>query len=313
MQLIIKEYLKELSRNSDNRLFLFYDFYRNPNSALGGSDNKTMEDYYNYGNIKYLVKCEGFFDFLNLCTYDESFMNKLENEGNNNNLLGKIRKLIFDIEEYRNHYFKDLEDEKFRSFFKNIAPIGEYNKKYNVWQLCGLMDYYKRCGWLYEIGMNHEQTLNIRESIISSLKSNNNFMLDVYNEKYVEPLIREDFMIEEIKNGNYQEIDSIFLLNSDGYLFDKIAFKALVCSNKFLDLCDDELLDRDLPFYVINRIMDLVEMSIEFHDLDFSEGYEYLYILLGEKKVGQYNSELAHEILNKFRSKIKDKKVIKLY
>ena len=54
-------------------------------------------------------------------------------------------------------------------------------------------------------------------------------------------------------------------------------------------------------------------MSIDFHNLDFDEEYEWLYNIVGERKVRDYNSELAADILDKFESKIRNSKVIRLY
>lgn len=309
----LKEYFQKLKNDRNENIFLFYQFYKYPNIYLGGSEDNTMNNYYNYGSIKTLVLCEDFFHFLYLCFDDKDFVLRLENDGLNNNLLIKIRYLIFDFIEFREHYNSDLEDEEFRQFFRGNKPIGKYATKYNNLQLSGLVKYYKRCGWLYEIKLPKSKALQVDKDLLNWLKFINDVILDVYHEKYIEVIDTENFLINSIKNEEYDALYRLVYFLDDDFLINKKYFRALVCSNNFLDLCFSELLNRDLSYNLIKKIIDVLEMSLDLQNEDTILEYENLCGVISEKRVNEYNCELADVILRKFYDKVQNSKILQLY
>ena len=96
---------------------------------------------------------------------------------------------------------------------------------------------------------------------------------------------------------------------------DKKTFKALMCSNKLLDLCKRKLLRRNLSFNVMEKIVVLIDVSIDLHEENFEEDstFEWYYNMIGKKRVNEYDVDLAREVIDKFDKKVKSTKVLKLY
>lgn len=70
----IKEFVSKLEQTEKEQYFRLYRFYKNPQLSLGGSEESTIDNYYEYGDIKHFILNNIFFEFLELCLKDEEFL-----------------------------------------------------------------------------------------------------------------------------------------------------------------------------------------------------------------------------------------------
>ncbi len=308
----LKEFLSNYNSDLSNDLLLFYQFFNDPKQVLGGDEDNTLKNYYEYGRVKELLQAKDFFVFLDLCLGSYDFRRKLENEGINKNLLIKIRYIIFDFQDYKKWYIQNLETEDFREVIMGQRVIGKYVKKYKVGELICIRRHYEKCGWMYKC-IPYERTLDVDDTLLLDLIRKNNFASDIFYETYEELPNLERFLIENMLGGNY---DSLMYLacNSKEYLYYNNRYnKALVCSNKLLDACFSQILNQDLSYDVINKFIALLSTSINLHNLNFDESQEWLYNVVGNKKIEEYNVEFAKKVLELFQEKISQSKLIRLY
>jgi len=309
----VKKYLKEMGLNKDSNMFLFNQFYLNPDIILGGEDESTIEEYYKYGRIKDLLLSYNIFEFMLLCMRDPDFRERIDGR---QNIVRKINFLVYDFREFRNNFIDDYYNKTFVRMINSEKCIEEWKEKYGRTIISSLVDHYKKFGWLYNIGLKHENTINIDDNILKELMQSCSLWQDIYREKYIEPEKIENIFINELDKGNYSEVvDRVNLYMNDPEYMDNKSFKALICSNKLLDLCKRKLLRRNLSFNVMEKIVFLIDVSIDLHELDFEEEstFEWYYNIVGKKRVSEYNVDLAREVIDRFDNKVKNTKVLKLY
>ena len=309
----VKNYLKEMALNNDGNMFLFNQFYLHPDIILGGEDESTIDEYYKYGRIKDLLLSYKIFEFMLLCISDKEFRERIDGR---ENLARKMGFMAYDFLEFRNNYIEDFNNESFIRMLNSEEPIGKWKEKYNILEISFLVDYYKKYGWIYNIGLEHVKTLDVSDKLIDKLQKELDDWSWVYYEEYIEPERLEDGFISALDKGNYYEVINIASFYMDNPEFmDKKTFKALMCSNKLLDLCKRKLLRRNLSFNVMDKFIELIEMSIDLHEENFEEEskYEWYYNMVGKRRVSEYNSDLAYDIIDKFYKKIRNTKVLKLY
>jgi len=309
----VKNYLKEMALNNNGNMFLFNQFYLHPDIILGGEDESTIDEYYKYGKIKDLLLSYKIFEFMSLCMSDHDFRERIDGRCN---LVRKMNFLAYDFRDFRNNYNEDYYNESFIRMLNSEEPIGKWLEKYNVLMICSMVDHYKEYGWLYNIGLEHSKSMCVDDNIVKQAMHDFNMWQEVYHEIYIEPARIEDRFIRDLDNGNYFEvIDRVnFYLSYPEYM-DSKTFKALVCSNKLLDICKRKLLRRNLSVNVIDKFIELIEMSIDLHEENFEEEskYEWYYNMVGKRRLSEYNSDLAYDIIDKFYKKIRNTKVLKLY
>ena len=149
----VRKFLSKIEQEDINQYFRLYKFYLNPKVSLGGNDESTLEEYYEFGDIKHFILNNTFFQFLRICLQDKRFTSKLDLT-----LLSKIRFILYDSKEFKREYFIGLEDKYLREWCKNQVPLVPiYSKKYNIYQLIGIATIYKKYGWIYELELNKEQ------------------------------------------------------------------------------------------------------------------------------------------------------------
>lgn len=308
----LKEFLINYGQDLSNDLLLFYQFFYNPKLVLGGDGDSTLKNYYKFGRLKELVRANSFFQFLNLCLGDYDFCRRLENEGINKNLLIKIRYIIFDFQEYKKHYNKDLESKEFSEVIKGQMPLGSYVKKYGLGEMLSIKDHYDKCGWMYNT-IPYERTLNVSESLLSTLIWKNDWASEVFKERYEDIPNFEKFLIQNMSLGEYDSLQFLACNSKEYSYFNNKYNKALVCSNRLLDACRLDIINHDLSYDTIIKFIDLLNMSIDLHNLNFDSGHEWLYNLVGSKKIKQYNIELAMSVRDLFVEKISQSKLIRLF
>lgn len=309
----VKNYLKEMALNNDGNMFLFNQFYLHPDIILGGEDESTIEEYYKYGRIKDLLLSYKIFEFMLLCISDKKFRKRIDGR---ENLARKMGFMAYDFLECRNHYIEDFNNESFIRVLNSEEPIGKWKEKYNILEISLLVDYYKKYGWIYNIGLEHAKTLKVSDKLIGKLQKELDNWSWVYYEEYIEPKRLEDGFISALDKGNYYEVINIanFYMDNPEFM-DKKTFKALMCSNKLLVLCKRKLLRRNLSFNVMEKIVFLIDVSIDLHEENFEEDstFEWYYNMVGKKRVSEYDVDLAKTIVDKFDEKVKNTKVLKLY
>lgn len=308
----LKEFLINYGQDLSNDLLLFYQFFYNHKQVLGGDDDSTLKNYYEYGRVKDLLRAKDFFHFFNLCLGNYDFRRRLENEGINQNLLIKIRYIIFDFQEYKKHYNKDLESPDFSEVIKGQMPLGSYVKKYGFGEMLSIKEHYDKCGWMYNT-IPYERTLNVSQSLLVELIKKNNFASDVFREKFEDIPNLENFLIQNMILGEYDSLQYLACSNTKYSYFNNKYNKTLVCSNKLLDACRTDIINHDLSYDIIVKFIDLLNMSIDLHNLNFDSGHQWVYNLVGSKKIKQYNIELAISVRDLFVEKISQSKLIRLF
>ena len=210
----LKDFLINYGKDLNNDLLLFYQFFNNPKQVLGGDDESTLKNYYEFGRIKDLLRAKDFFQFFDLCLCDYDFRRRLENEGLNQNLLIKLRYIIFDFQEYKKHYNKDLESSDFSEVVKGEVPLGSYVKKYGLGEMLSIKEHYDKCRWMYNT-IPYERTLNVSNSLLVELIKKNNFASDVFREKFEDIPNFEKFLIHNMILGEYDSLQFLACNNSE--------------------------------------------------------------------------------------------------
>lgn len=180
----VKEFLQEMEKNDSEEYFLFARFYFSPDKVLGGNDEKTLDEYYKFGDIEKLILNNNFFQFLKACSLDSEF-----NERLNYNLLRKIRFLLFDSKDFKKEHLEDLEDLYLREFCQNKVPLGPiYAKKYRQLELYFIIEHYKKYGWIYEVDDHKEKLAKIDDKLLDELIYENGWNLDICYDTEIKPI-----------------------------------------------------------------------------------------------------------------------------
>lgn len=294
----VKEFLNLVKKEDSAQYFRLYKFYKNPAVSLGGTEEKTLESYYQHGEIKNLIANNIFFQFLDLCLREESFVQKLDFI-----LLRKIRFLLYDSKVFKEEYLDPLEDPYLRNWCSNKVPIGEYySKKYNKLELWSISLKYQELGWIYELGLGKEIINDLDLNLIRRLLSEISFQIDVYYERYVKPIEDRKILLDTIRQEDYSASRNCFLESRDA--FDKRVFKNLVCDNDFLDIVEETLLPKDLPKGVITNIISILEVSVDFKTLNIKyEDFQLHYQELGKERIASYNYQRAIKLISELKKK----------
>ncbi len=301
----IKEFLSKIEQTDKEQYFRLYKFYRNPQLSLGGSEESTIEKYYEYGDIKYFILNNTFFEFLELCLKEREFEKKLDF-----NLLRKIRFLLYDSKEFKKMYFEPLEDPYLRDWCNNKVPIGPiYGKRYNMLDLYGISCRYQEHGWIYDLGLPKEQIDSLNTQLIEHLMDVNSLDQEVYYEKYIKPEEDRRSLLNRIKEEDYENYQNCFLYGRDGS--DRKVFLHLVCDNEFLQIVEENLLKQPLPKIVIQNIIDILQVGIDFRTLNkIYEDFDYHYQQLGKEKVQSFDYKRAKRLISMLLEK-ENPKIIK--
>lgn len=303
----IKKYLEFLKKQDGKQYFLLNKFYFFPDKSLGGSEEETLEKYYNYGDIKKLVLNNNFYQFLQLCMEDINFNNKL-----NYNLLRKIRFLLCDTLEFKREYISDLEDDYLRKFCGNEVPIGPiYSKKYSKLELYFIITHYQKIGFIYDQCPSIDKKDDIDTKLIENLIWTNGWKIDLYYEEYIKPIEERKSILKSIETDNYNDQLNCFLAIRNGH--DKKSFHSLVCNNEFLNLIQNVLLEKELSNIVIDNIIEILEIGINFKTRNnIYEDFSYLYQKLGEQKIKEFDYKRAMNLITLLTTKKKSSKIIQL-
>lgn len=305
MKTEIKKFLEEIKKQNGKQYFLLNKFYFFPSNSLGGNEEETIEEYYNYGDVKQFFLNNNFFQFLELCMDDLDFSKKLDY-----NLLRKIRLILCDNLDFKNEYISDFEDEYFRKICCNEAPIGSiYSKKYNQSEWWFLKDHYKRFGFMYELSLSSSKIDKLDTKLLEKLIWRVGKELDVYYKNYVKPINDSKIILKRIESDNYRDPRNCFLMSTDGH--DQETFCSLVCNNDFLKMITDVLMEKELPDTIIDNIIEILELGINFKTQNkIYEDFDYLCQLLGEKRIKEFDYKRAINVITLLMKKKKNHKII---
>lgn len=313
-----KELMHSLELYDKNNYFLFQRFYRNPSEVLGGSDEQTIDHYQDYGEIKQLVFNKSFFNLMN-CLFDYNDWDSNFSEKLNLNLLRKLKFLCYDTINFRKNslenYIEDLHDEYLRKFCRNEVPLGHYTKKYNVLELSCIIEHFNKYGWLYELGINQEKIDEVNVDDIRELMYRIQSEIDIYYEKYIQPLEEQKDILKRIENENYEDDNCLFLMVRKGE--DKKSINALVCCNEFLEIINNTLLQKKLPKIVIENIINILSIGIKLKtyilDVEYNEESAFKYLcILGEERIKNFNYKEAERLISLLIKKLREKSNCKL-
>jgi hypothetical protein len=291
-----KEFLRKLEEEDTDNYFLFYKFYFFPSRVLGGSDDETIDKYYEYGDIKRLILNYKFYEFLEICMEDKTFKEKLDF-----NLLRKIRFILFDCKDFKNEYISDLEDDYLQKFCQGEVTSGPvYSKKYKSIELWLISEHYKKVGWIYKLNISDEKDkidINLLKDLIRTNESEQN----VYYATYIEPINIRKRLLDSLKKGNYN-----FFVDME--LRDRRKFRSLICDNEFLSVAKEYLFPIELPPEVIDNIIYIIDIGIDFKKMNSDKytNFNYYYELLGKERVKEFSYQEAIEVKNLFEKKKKN-------
>ena len=123
-----------------------------------------------------------------------------------------------------------------------------------------------------------------------------------YYEDVVVPIFEKKRVFSLIKNDCYHDVESCYLFARHGK--DRESFRYLVCSNDFLDVVESFLLKIDLSPIIIDHIIEILIMGIQFRTLEtIYEDFWSLYRILGRDKVIHFEYERAKELIKQLEKK----------
>lgn len=295
----IKSFLKKIEKEDRKQYFILGKFYLNPEVSLGGSEEETIEQYQNYGDIKKLMLNSYFYEFLEICLKQKNFINKI-----NFNMFRKLSFLIFDTLDFKERYIKDLEDDELRACFNTGFDTDlKYQKKYKTIEFYGLYNRNKEHGWIYDLKISREEIDKLDNGFLFSLKSEISLLGEIYYDKNIQPEEDRKMAILRVKTDSYDDIYNCFLSRPP---MSKEIFDTVVCDNEFLGIVEEVLLNKDIPDIILKNIIEIIEIGINFKTLrtDLYQDFTLFYNQLGREKISEFNLKNANKLLILLKQKL---------
>lgn len=300
----IKKFLERVEKSNPQNYLYLCRFYYQPEKSLGSSAEETIENYQDYGDIKSLVLNPSFFHFLTLLEKEPHFYSGLSL-----NLLRKLRFILYDSKDFIEHYTPELTNPELQAIFKERKPLSEsIIKKYSRLNLISLAGIYYQYAWIYDLDIPKEVLNKINVTTLDNLL----FYLALrYDFKYsheVEPLKEKERIYSRIKNDDYNDLQNCLLAKYEGS--SNIAFRYLICENAFLDVVQNDLLPQYLPKVVIEHIIEILTISVDFKTMNAKyENFWALYESLGKERIKSFDYERAKKLITLLQSKMEQPKL----
>ena len=142
-------------------------------------------------------------------------------------------------------------------------------------------------------------------SLIDFLIRKVTFLEEEYCERVILPEIERKVILKKIVEDDYYNVLDCFLFERHGKDF--VSVRNLVCDNEFLNVVDNYLLDSDLPIVIIENIIEILQIGVDFKTANVKH-YFTAFQMLDANKVKNYSYKRAMEIINLLEIKKRDKK-----
>lgn len=295
MLIASKNILKKLEKENLKDYWLFYQFYFSPSQILNSQNEEIDEKETIPNSMKELLKNPYFLSFLTTCMNDPKFLSKLTKE-----LIIILKDLSFDLIIFKQDYIADLEEEELIAICNNEAFINEYyRQKYTVIELFRIVKHYKKYKTFYDLKL---QPKDLNESLLIKLSNSLN-VFEFYYDIHLKPFAKKEGILDLIRFNNYDIPSTCYLETHDGH--DQESFLTLVCEQEFLNIIEEILLTKDLSQTIMNNILEILEISINFKTLKtFSyENFMAHYSNLEKEKIKKFNLQKAIYLKKKIQKK----------
>ncbi len=112
-------------------------------------------------------------------------------------------------------------------------------------------------------------------------------------------------------NDNKNFIDKLKEEEDPLYVYDINDYKiitSIVCDNNFLKKINEKYLNQDTPYYIIKKVIEVLELSINIHyDYELGIKINVYFEYISKEKIRNYNASDAEKYLNLLLNKLNNK------
>lgn len=305
----IRAYIKQLNQELSPNFFHFYSFYKDPINSLGGDDAHTLNDFQDYGLIKFFIGNGEFLKLLDLCLDDTDFLNLIKN---NRVILNKLGMIV----SYSNVLFNlRISINDLPRFYDvvNGADDSSLREKYGDYDYARIVEFFKNHPWTFELNTDFTNC-----DPILSRKLNNfiNNQLALKDKADFETEIDKNVAFNRIITDDYSKPESCYLFNKNGS--DMESFRFLVCNKDFLDVLEKHLIGKVLSEEIFNNIICILRLSIDivsYYDiyaLDVPWYQEMIDNNIGKDRVSAFDIYKCLCVIGRLQNNSKKSKIIYL-
>lgn len=305
----IRAYIKQLNQELSPNFFHFYSFYKDPINSLGGDDAHTLNDFQDYGLIKFFIGNGEFLKLLDLCLDDTDFLNLIKN---NRVILNKLGMIV----SYSNVLFNlRISINDLPRFYDvvNGADDSSLREKYGDYDYARIVEFFKNHPWAFELNTDFTNC-----DPILSRKLNNfiNNQLALKDKADFETEIDKNVAFNRIITDDYSKPESCYLFNKNGS--DMESFRFLVCNKDFLDVLEKHLIGKVLSEEIFNNIICILRLSIDivsYYDiyaLDVPWYQEMIDNNIGKDRVSAFDIYKCLCVIGRLQNNSKKSKIIYL-
>lgn len=305
----IRAYIKQLNQELSPNFFHFYSFYKNPINSLGGDDAHTLNDFQNYGLIKFFIGNGEFLKLLDLCLDDTDFLNLIKN---NRVILNKLGMIV----SYSNVLFNlRISINDLPRFYDvvNGEDDSSLREKYGDYDYARIVEFFKKHPWAFELNTDFT---NCDSMLLRKLNNFINNKLALKDKADFETEIDKNVAFNRIITDDYSKPESCYLFNKNGS--DMESFRFLVCNKDFLDVLEKHLIGKVLSEEIFNNIICILRLSIDivsYYDiyaLDVPWYQEMIDNNIGKDRVSEFDIYKCLRVIGRLQNNSKKSKIIYL-
>lgn len=305
----ISAYIKQLNQELSPNLFHFYSFYKDPINSLGGDDAHALNDFQDYGLIKFFIGNGEFLKLLDLCLDDTDFLNLIKN---NRVILNKLGMIV----SYSNDLFNlRISINDLPGFYDVVNGEDDSNlrEKYGDYDYARIVEFFKKHPWIFELNTDFT---NCDPILLRKLNNFINNQLALKDKADFETEIDKNVAFNRIITDDYSKPESCYLFNKNGS--DIESFRLLVCNKDFLDVLEKHLIGKVLSEEIFNNIICILRLSIDivsYYDiyaLDVPWYQEMIDNNIGKDRVSEFDIYKCLCIIGRLQKNSKKSKIIYL-
>ena len=305
----IRAYIKQLNQELSPNFFHFYSFYKDPINSLGGDDAHTLNDFQDYGLIKFFIGNGEFLKLLDLCLDDTDFLNLIKN---NRVILNKLGMIV----SYSNVLFNlRISINDLPRFYDvvNGADDSSLREKYGDYDYARIVEFFKKHPWAFELNADFT---NCDPILLRKLNNFINNQLALKDKADFETEIDKKVAFNRIITDDYSKPESCYLFNKNGS--DMESFRLLVCNKDFLDVLEKHLIGKVLSEEIFNNIICILRLSIDivsYYDiyaLDVPWYQEMIDNNIGKDRVSKFDIYKCLCVIGRLQNNSKKSKIIYL-
>ena len=305
----IRAYIKQLNQELSPNFFHFYSFYKDPINSLGGDDAHALNDFQDYGLIKFFIGNGEFLKLLDLCLDDTDFLNLIKN---NRVILKKLGMIV----SYSNDLFNlRISINDLPRFYDvvNGEDDSSLREKYGDYDYARIVEFFKKHPWIFELNTDFT---NCDPILLRKLNNFINNQLALKDKADFETEIDKNVAFNRIITDDYSKPESCYLFNKNGS--DMESFRLLVCNKDFLDVLEKHLIGKVLSEEIFNNIICILRLSIDivsYYDiyaLDVPWYQEMIDNNIGKDRVSEFDIYKCLCVIDRLQKNSKKPKIIYL-